>query len=121
MTLHTVRAARALLVLVLVGGWLAGCSESPQDQIVGRWQDAENANGSILEFFKGGTVSFQESITGIAINGDYEFLDDETMKIELGGILAIAGASLYKVSFDNGRLLLTAQNSDGVLAYNRID
>ena len=121
MTLHHNRAARVFLCLLFVGGWLTACSEKPEEKIIGRWHAAETAEGNILEFFNGGTVSFQEAITGITINGDYEFLNDETLKIELGGTLAIAGASIYKVSFADDKLLLAAQNGDDVLTYVRVE
>lgn len=121
MTLHRYRAARVFLCLIFVGGWLAACSEKPEEKIIGRWHAADTAEGNVLEFFQGGTVSFLEGITGIAINGDYEFLNDDTIKIELGGILAIAGASIYKVSFSDDQLLLKTQNSDDVLTYERVE
>ena len=120
MTLHRYRAARVFLCLLFVGGWLAACSDKPEEKIVGRWHAVDTAEGNVLEFFQGGTVSFQEAITGIAINGDYEFLNEDRLKIELGGILAIAGASIYKVSFADDQLMLAAQNGDDVLTYERV-
>ena len=66
-------------------------------------------------------MTFEEAITGVSINGEYTFLNDEKIKIELGGILAIAGASIYTISFPDDRMTLESQNGGDVSTYDKIE
>ena len=105
-----------LLVIVL-----GACLEPPQEKIVGKWRIADTEDGNVLEFYKDGTVTFEEAITGVSVNGDYSFLNDEKIKVELGGILAITGAAIYVVSFADDQMTLEAQNGGDISTYNRIE
>ena len=109
------------LGMIFFSLWLVACSESPQEQIIGKWRVAETTDGNVLEFYKDGTVTMQEAITGVSVNGDYSFLNDEKLKIELGGILAIAGAGIYTVSFTDDRMSLKSQNADDFTAYQKVE
>ena len=64
---------------------------------------------------------FEEAITGVSVDGEYSFLNVEKIKIELGGILAIAGAAIYGVSFADGRMTLEAHNGGDVTSYDEIE
>ena len=117
----SLRQIGRLLGLLLAGLWLAACSEPPQDEIVGKWRISDTADGNVLEFYKDGTVTFEEAITGVSINGEYTFLNDEKIKIERGGILAITGASIYTISFPDNRMTLESQNGGDVSTYDKIE
>jgi len=110
-----------LLGVIFVGLWLVACSESPQERIVGKWQAAGTTDGNVLEFYQDGTVTFNEAITGVGINGEYTFLNDQKVKIELSGILAIAGATIYTISFSDNQMSLVTQNGDEVSTYDKVD
>lgn len=117
----TIRRYAQWLGVVFLGLWLVACSESPQEQIVGKWRVADTTDGNVLEFYKDGTVTMEEAITGVSVNGEYSFLNDEKLKIELGGILAITGAAIYTVSFANDRMTLESQNGGDVTAYQKVE
>lgn len=91
-----------LLVLSLI---LAGCSGA--GKIVGKWQEA---NDTVYEFFKDGTLVV--SSYGIQMTGVYEFVDNDTIKITMDGLLGIGGASVLDISFSGSQLRL---NADGVI------
>lgn len=110
-----------LMCVVLVSFWLVACSESPQEKIVGKWQAAGANDGNILEFYPDGTITFEEAITGISVNGEYTFLNDEKVKIEMSGILALAGSTIYTISFADGQMMLEGQNSAGISTYSRLE
>lgn len=116
-----VRRVAQWLGMVFLGLWLVACSESPQEQIVGKWRVADTTDGNVLEFYKDGTVTMEEAITGVSVNGEYSFLNDEKLKIELGGILAITGAAIYQVSFTDDRMTLETQNGGDVTAYQKVE
>ena len=101
--------------------WLVACSESPEEQIVGKWRVANSTDGNVLEFYQDGTVTFFESITGLSVNGEYAFLNDEKIKVELSGILAITGATIYTVVFSDDRMTLKPQNGGNVSTYDRLE
>ena len=107
--------------LVFAALWLVACSESPQEKILGKWQVADTSDGNILEFYQDGTVSFVESITGVSINGEYAFLTDQKIKIELSGILAITGATIYAIAFSDAQMTLETQNGGSTSTYVRLD
>lgn len=116
-----VRRISHWLGLVFLGLWLTACSDSPEEKIVGKWQVADTTEGNVLEFYQDGTVTFEEAITGVSINGDYSFLNEEKVKIELGGILAIAGPAIYTISFSDDRMTLESQNGGDVTSYDKVE
>lgn len=110
-----------LVSLVFTSLWLIACSDAPQDKIIGKWRASSASEGNVLEFYPDGTITFEEAVTGISINGEYAFLNDQKIKIELSGILALAGASIYTISFSDNRMMLEAQNRGGVVTYDKVE
>lgn len=95
---------------------LVSCSLSPESSIVGNWKEIGEEN-SYMEFFKDGTVSATGKYTG-TIGGSYEFLDRETVKIEMGGIGAWVGPLIFNVSTKGNELTLSQPNGK-VYVYER--
>ena len=60
-----------------------------------------------FEFFKDGTLSVADK--GMSLAGKYSFVDDTRIKLELGGIGALAGPQIATVSISGGELSLTDQ------------
>ena len=59
---------------------LTGCGPSkPQDLIIGKWEETESKD--IIEFKKDGTLSVTKG--GQSQNGKYQFVDDNTVEIEM--------------------------------------
>jgi hypothetical protein len=84
---------------------VSACSSSPRAKLVGKWKDA--ASGEEVEFFKDGTVTVKNA--GMNASGNYRVLDDKTIRVELTGLFALAGAIVgeYKVSGDTLELNLS--------------
>jgi hypothetical protein len=91
---------------------LAGCG-SPKSQIIGKWK--EQTSGAEVEFFKDGTVILKVLLTNI---GKYSFVDNDTIRLELSGLLSLAGAQMYDVKIADNVLTLT--NGSTVLTFNRV-
>ena len=96
---------KTLLVLLMVGILLTACSTA--SKVVGDWVATD---GTAFSFYKDGTVSIDS--LGFTITGTYEFVDKDTMRLELDGLWGIAGASIYDVSVKGSELTL----SDGIQA-----
>ena len=77
---------------------LAACGKSPKDAIVGTWYEA--GGDESMQFYKDGTITIEDS--GKSIAGNYTFLDDDTIRVELGGIGALAGPLVIGVAIDGG-------------------
>lgn len=93
---------------------LTACSG--QKNIVGKWQDVQGTES--MEFFKDGTVTAKAG--GMSLGGKYSFVDDERIKIELGGMGALAGPTIAKVAISGNELTLTDEN-DKPTKYRRVD
>lgn len=80
----------ALVSLVFLG---TACKSAPK--IVGTW---EGENGSSLEFFKDGTFVAKGGL--LPISGDYSVLDNQQLRMDMGGLWGIAGPQVlgYRVS-----------------------
>jgi len=59
---------------------LNACIQKKEAAINGKWQEVGGTE--TVEFFKDGTVTFVES--GMTMSGNYKFVDDERIRIELG-------------------------------------
>jgi hypothetical protein len=94
-------------VLVLILSLLTSCLSNLQGAIIGNWKDINEEN-SYIQFFKDGTVS--ATGRGMSLGGSYKFLEPQTIKVELGGMGALAGPVIYKVSIEGNQLSLTNPN-----------
>ncbi|NSW52546.1 MAG: hypothetical protein HPY85_08600 [Anaerolineae bacterium] len=92
---------KLFLLLIILSLLLSACSAS--SKIVGSWVDAD---GVVYEFFKDGTVTIDS--WGITISGTYEFIDKDTLKMNLDGLWGIGGATVFDVEFSGKQLLLTS-------------
>jgi hypothetical protein len=89
---------------------LTSCSQKPQDLIVGQWTrtsiDNENYGlfyPSTITFYKEGTVSVggEEIITTVA--GNYHFIDDNNIKLDITGFASV----IVKAQVSKKELILT--------------
>ena len=85
---------------------LAACS-GPEQKIVGKWQAETNTEEYVLDFYPDGTIAM--NLGGDYKNGEYQFLDEDTIKIEQKGIGAsLVGPIIFDVEFpSDDRLELT--------------
>lgn len=73
---------------------LSACS-GPEQKIIGKWHAETKTEEAVFDFYPDGTVTM--SFNGEPANAEYQFLDEDTVKIEAQGI----GASLVQpVVFD---------------------
>jgi hypothetical protein len=93
---------KSLLVFITASALFISCST--KSSIVGKWEETDG-EVQTLEFFKDGTVSAIERRMTLA--GKYSFVDDDRIKVELGGIGSLAGPMILRVSLSNGELRLT--------------
>ena len=107
-----------LLILCAVVFLFVSCSK--RSSIIGKWQLQVDLQGQKLsekemaeletyrikyEFFKEGT--FTMSLLGTPNVGKYSFVEDDIIKIELGGMGSWAGPMLMRVSKSGKELSLT--------------
>lgn len=102
----------ALVLSIFVFSSVISCSEAAglKSQILGKWLKVGVEVGvtteSSIEFLKDGTVIFvQESVPAA---GDYRFVDDNRLRVDLGG----GGAMVFEVSINakTGEMLLKEPN-----------
>lgn len=105
----------AILILILLFLLLSiGCLR--QKSIVGKWQPTSGTE--TMEFFKDGTVATEGG--PMALTGKYTILDEKRLKIEFGGMGALAGPMMATYEISGDELTLTAQNGS-VGKYRRAD
>ena len=88
--------------------FLSACSSS--NSIVGSWEDD---SGSLYNFNKDGTLTFETGY--ISTSGTYSFVDKDTIKIQLEGLLGISVFNTYDVEFQKGEVRLTGSGETIVL------
>jgi hypothetical protein len=79
--------------------FLVSCSASKS--IVGSWTDD---SGSSFNFYEDGTLTINSGL--LSTSGTYTFVDNDTMEVQLDGLLGIAGATVYDVEISKGELRL---------------
>ena len=99
---------KIVLILVLFCMLFGACA--PEGKAVGRWVDVD---GVYYEFYKDGTVVIESG--WLTVSGSYEFIDKDTMKLTLDGILGVAGPSMFDVSFSGSQMSLSAGGQSIVL------
>jgi hypothetical protein len=121
-------------VVLLLGLMMAvACGSSTKKAILGKWQEVGGTE--TMEFLKDGNLIIAEKNVlpgkskatamlgaklGISQAGKYEFLDDGRVKLELSGLLGLAGPVICKVSVSHKELVLTMPDGS-VEKYQRIE
>jgi hypothetical protein len=89
---------------------------SAKSSIVGKWEDTVGA-GVTFEFFKDGTMTATTS--GMALTGDYEFIDKDTIRVDMTGLLGLAGSTVFDVSLSGDSLTLST--SGFIISLQRVE
>ena len=81
---------------------LTGCAS--KNAVIGNWKDAAGQN---MQFFDDGTLT-----SGGLLNatGKYSFPDSSHLKLELQGLLSLAGPQLYEYKVIGNKLVLKDSN-----------
>jgi len=103
-----------VLGIILIG--LAGCGKSEKESIVGKWQEVDGTQ--IIEFFKDGTVIVKDK-GDPTLTGDYRFLDDNRIRMDLKGLGELFGPIIAEVSRSKSEFTLTAPDGE-IEKYRRI-
>lgn len=105
---------KKVLVLLIFICLLIFTSCSTSKNIVGNWLDD---NGSSYTFYKDGTLTIGSGL--LSTSGTYTFIDNNTVKIQLDGLLGIGGATVFEVEIHKGELLLS--NGGQVITLRKSD
>ena len=89
--------------IMAVGALLSSCAAKPEDALVGKWKEVGGTE--TMEFFKDGTVSIVDE--GMSMAGSYRFVDKDRVKVELGGLGALMGPVVARVSISGEDLSWT--------------
>ena len=102
-----------LVVPILI---LHGCGESPENQILGKWEDAVGGD-STFEFFSDGT--FQLGHTNKpSWHGKWQFLEDGILQLDFS-VFGMRAMMLYQVDFAEDSIVLTMYEGEEKNQYIR--
>ena len=111
---HSKTSTRLLCAFIALVLLATACS--PQNAIIGKWESAGAGIVNTLEFFQDGTV---RSTTGtLIVTGTYKFVDDDTIRVDLSGLLGLIGSQLFDVSISGNTLTLESGGTS--ITYNRV-
>lgn len=82
---------------------LVSCSSKQEDAIVGKWSEISGTEK--MELFKDGTITVADK--GMNMGGKYTFVDKDRIRVELGGLGALAGPFVATVSISGDELTWT--------------
>lgn len=102
-----------IMCVFIVGiSFISGCigPDKSENAIIGQWKEIDGAE--TIEFYKDGTISI---VGDISVSGDYKFIDDNTIRVDLGFVSLVA-----KISVSNDELILTEPDGE-VSKYKRVD
>ena len=102
-----------IMCVFIVGiSLISGCigPDKSENAIIGQWKEIDGAE--TIEFYKDGTISI---VGDISVSGDYKFIDDNTIRVDLGFVSLVA-----KISVSNDELILTEPDGE-VSKYKRVD
>lgn len=105
----------SLATSIMLGGCTAW-NTSMEDEIIGKWElvsggDLKSGETLQFEFLKGGNViatgkdwdSFSGKVNPASITGNYEFIDDNRIRFDFGGV----NAEIDTVSISGNEMVLT--------------
>jgi hypothetical protein len=76
---------------------------SLKSKIIGKW--IQYRGTETLEFFQEGTVVLTNTKSGFgSIAGNYSFIGDGTLKLELGGFFGMAGALVIEIYISGDKM-----------------
>lgn len=105
---------RGLLALVLALS-IAACDRAER-KIVGKWRVDQNQT---IEFFPDKTVVLSTPVTNFS--GVYNFVSDNRIKMDFSGaIIGLAGPQIVNVGFDNGDLVMDADQNSSLFSGHHI-
>lgn len=87
---------------------LVSCSSKPEDAIVGKWKEIGGTEK--MELFKDGTITV--SGESMSFGGEYTFVDKDRIKVEFGGLGALAGPMVATVSISGNEMTWTMTDGD---------
>jgi hypothetical protein len=97
-----------------------GCWGRPEQAIVGKWQ--ASSTGETMEFFPDGTCTMGSTMGSMSLNvaGTYKFIARDKIKLELGGLAALAGPLVVTASVTGDELTWTMPNGKTATKYRRV-
>ena len=98
--MKSIRKFAALLSLLV---FAAGCMNSPEDFIVGTWQEVGGTE--VLQFLDSGEIIQEDS--GGSVGANYRFSDDLYIRVDFGGPAVYAPPRTYRVELSEDTLALT--------------
>ena len=107
-------AALRVLFAIVIAVSIGACAK-PESKIIGKWRMDENKT---IEFFPDKTLILVTPITNIS--GVYSFVTKDRMKIEFSGMIGLAGPQIVKVSFEQGDLVMEADESSSLFAGHHV-
>jgi len=92
-----------------------------KNAIIGKWEryDPKYKGKETMEFFKDNTISLFHESFGFPVAGDYKFIDNNNVKINLGGLWSLVGPIICKISLSGNNLTLAFPDGD-VAEYQRV-
>ena len=120
-------SVRHRLVAASVGLLLSACSATPDEAIVGTWQQTGGTRSTLtMEFANDGTVTaLKESRMEAAFGerthatGRYVFLDDNRVEFDFEITALLAGSTIMQVAISRDELTLTATPNGVPSRYRR--
>ena len=76
-------------------------AENTTKTILGKWKEIGSTD--TIEFFKDGTIILE--LAGATTIGDYRFLDQNRIRVDLQGFYGMAGPQVTRISIENDKLI----------------
>ena len=94
---------------------IAACDRADR-KIVGKWRVDDKQT---IEFFQDKTIVLSTPVTNFS--GVYSFVSDDRVKMEFGGvIIGFAGPQIVRVTFDNGDLVMDADQNSSLFSGHHV-
>jgi hypothetical protein len=103
------------LIVAFILTLLVSCAPKPEKAIIGKWSEIDGTE--IIEFFKDGTLTVADE--GMDMGGSYKFVEKNRVRVELGGLGALAGPFVATVSISGNELTWTMPDGE-VSRYKRV-
>ncbi|MDI6632362.1 MAG: hypothetical protein AB1507_05000 [Bacillota bacterium] len=102
-------------VITFILALLVSCSSNLEKAIIGKWSEIDGTEK--IEFFDDGTLTVADE--EMNMGGSYKFVEKDRIRVELGGLGALAGPFVAKVSVSGNELTLTMPDGE-VGRYRRV-